>query len=1024
MIRLSFFLTLFVILLGNMPNSSQAATSLYVGQSTILSAPNPPSGAALNQTAWGCSNSHVSVEKYMTYGAKVTVNSYFAGTAEVRCDYYYYWYDNYGYMHTNNATTYFQITCNPVTLSINPSSMTLNVGEGQSISYSYSPSNVSPKPTIRFLSNNTNVVTVNGNGYVKGVGPGNATITIENSSGPNATCSVKVNSPNPTGISLPNTLSLIVGESKTIIPNIYPSGATYSLTWSSSDVSIATVSSSGQVTGKKAGAARITATIDGYNYSDYCNVTVEKPTLTLSASPSSGLLEKGATVTLNASNSNASIYYTLDGSSPNQNSIRYNAPIAINQNLTLKAIAYHDDYKTSSILTAKYEVTSLKVVSTNPENGATDLGPNTIPSVTFNTEIMQGEKFADIKLTRNGSEDVAGERIICGNMLYYVPEEDFEGGGYSITIPYNSIKSSNSESNFPHDIQFVIASSGTDIFKVGANRLLKTDGSLYAWGTFKPSSSTNTASWKYNYPNPNLAESLIPFVIYDGIRDFTSRRGNFYVLKTDGNLLGWGGNYNFESSTGSTELASSCAILGDGTKVSRSTPVGVMSDVKQICYGSWHMGAIKNDNSLWLWGRNACGQVGNGKTANGGQLSPVKVLENVKDASLGTRHTVALKNDGSVWVWGGSSYIGTSSTQTTPLKKMTDVAAISSNGTDHVLVLKNDGTAWSFGQNDHGQLGDGTTTNRSNPVKVLSDVKSIEANSWQNIAIKEDGSLWRWGFWSNGINTNPDYYWKSPKRILDDVVIAHANSSKCFALKADGSLWGMGTYYLGNGTKDNSTSMIKIMDDVACFWNLDPVYVLKTDGSLWAWGSGPLGDGNNTYSASPVKIWDGPIFSVLDNVRIETNSILAGSLPIGSKLVFQSILTPLNSVYDSMTWSIDDNNIATISPRGVVTAKSSGTTVVRLEVKANSETFTCSHNLTVNEASGIFNAQQFNFSIRLDNSNLYIDNIGSEVVTVCNSSGITIYHGTSKKGALNVSLPTKGVYVIKVGKSTTKIINR
>lgn len=169
-----------------------AEISLYVGQSTTLSAPDVPSGAAINQTAWGCSDTHISVEKYMTYGAKVTVNSYFTGTAEVRCDYYYYWYDNAGYMHTNNGTTYFQITCNPVTLSINPTSMLLHPGEGQSISYDYSPSDVNPKPTIRFLSNNTAVAMVSSSGYVEAIGFGSASITVENSSGPNATCSVTV----------------------------------------------------------------------------------------------------------------------------------------------------------------------------------------------------------------------------------------------------------------------------------------------------------------------------------------------------------------------------------------------------------------------------------------------------------------------------------------------------------------------------------------------------------------------------------------------------------------------------------------------------------------------------------------------------------------------------------------------------------------------------------------------------------------------------------------------------------------
>jgi alpha-tubulin suppressor-like RCC1 family protein len=1020
-VKITFFLTLFVFLLGTAPTLSLALTPLYVGQSATLSAPDPPGNAALSQTAWSCTNPHVSVEKYMTYGAKVTVHSYFTGTAEVRCDYYYYWYDNYGHMHTNNATTYFQITCNPVTLSISPSNMNLYVGEGQSITYSYNPSTVSPKPTISFISNNTNVATVNDNGYVKAVGHGNAQITIYNSSGPDATCFVEVNAPNPTGISLPKTLSLIVGESEPIPPTVYPYGADCTLTWTSNDNSIATVSSSGLVTGKKAGNVRITATIDGYDYSDYCIVTVEKPSLTLSASPSSGLMEKGSTVALTASNSSAAIYYTLDGSSPSQNSIRYNSPIAINQNLTLKAIAYHDDYKPSDILTAKYEVSSLKVISINPENGATGLGRNIIPSVTFNTPIGQGVNFAGIKLIKNGAIDVDGERIICGNTLHFVSQEELEGGVYLFTIPYNSVTSIYGESNFPHEIECRVEFSGPDIFKVSSNRLLKTDGSLYAWGYFNPNTSTYSGQTKYNYPDPNIPQSLSPFEIFNEIQDYSSRQGNFYVLKTNGSLLGWGGNYNFASSSGQGEMASSCAILGDGTKVSRPTPVNIISGVKSICHGFWHMGAIKKDNSLWMWGRNVCGQIGNGKQENGGQLSPVKVLEDVKDASLGIRHTVALKNDGSVWVWGGRYSIGTSISQSTPLMKMTNAAAISANQTNHVLVLKNDGTVWGFGQNNYGQIGNGTTTDVNSPVKVLSEVKYIEANSDQNIAIREDGSLWRWG----DADINSNNYWKSPKKILDNVVVAHANSSKCFALKEDGTLWGMGTYYLGNGTKENSSSMIKIMDNVACFWDFNPIYVLKTDGSLWAWGTGPLGDGTNNYSASPVKIWDAPQKTTLENVEIVTNSTLAANLPVGEKLVFLTKLIPLNGFYDQMTWSIDDENIASISQRGVVTAKSPGSTVMHLEVSGNNNTYTCSHNITVTETSGILNTQQDSMNIHIENSNLCLTNLcEGEVVSVSSISGIVVYYGKSNNGMLNISLPLKGVYILKVGKNTSKIVNR
>lgn len=107
-------ITMFLPFIGEAANRA----ALYVGETTIFAAPNPPSGSAINQTAWACSNANVSVEKYGNTGCRVKVLSFFTGTAEIRCDYYYYWYDKNGFMHTNNATTYYYVTCNSVNLNV------------------------------------------------------------------------------------------------------------------------------------------------------------------------------------------------------------------------------------------------------------------------------------------------------------------------------------------------------------------------------------------------------------------------------------------------------------------------------------------------------------------------------------------------------------------------------------------------------------------------------------------------------------------------------------------------------------------------------------------------------------------------------------------------------------------------------------------------------------------------------------------------------------------------------------------
>ena len=1023
---MSVFLTIFVGWLSCFQANAQGSTSLYVGQNTILSAPNPPSGAALNQVAWGCSHKAVKVEKYMTYGAKVFVNEYFTGSAEVRCDYYYYWYDKNGYMHTNNATTYYLIKCYPVNLTVSPTSMSLNVGESQYISYSYSPSSVSPKPTIRFFSSNTNVASVDQEGRVKAVGSGNAMITISNSSGPDATCSVSVKSQRPTGMSLPGSLSLVAGESKTITPTVTPSGAQYSLTWTSSNTSVATVSSSGRVTGVKSGSAYITATIDGYDYSDDCYVTVEKSQLTLRANPSGGMLEQGAKVTLTASNNDAEIYYTLDGRTPNQNSTRYTSPIPINQSLTLKAIAYHNDYKTSDVLTANYEVTSLKVVSMNPENGATNIGREIIPSVTFNTEIQKGDIFSNIKLQKDGTEEIKGELIISGNTMHFVSQEELGSGNYKLIIPQNSVKSYKSEVNFAKELMFSVKGLATEtIKKIGGGRMLKTNGEFYLWGYGDD----------YKYPDPSMEKSFTPVLVYNDIVDYQRQFPNTYIIKKLGNtLMGWGGNFYYHVGSESVGNRESY-LLGNGTLDEALRPVVIKSEVRTFIKGKNHRGAITTNNTLWIWGRDAEGQLGN---PNENHWGAVKALDNVKDASFGNFHSAALKYDGSMWVWGYKESIGTSSNQYYPIQKMTNVAAISS-GFKHVLALKTDGTVWTFGDNVHGQIGDGTTTDRTTPCKVLSDVKYIEASYNHNIAIKENGSLWRWG-WSEGFDPIFDKSWYSPKKILDNVVCAHVNEINCLALKEDGTLWGMGYNgqgQLGNGTIEDNTFMIKIMDNVVRFWcdiesfdefhpneYINGIYAMKSDGSVWGWGVRIVGDGSTDLKLSPTKILDGPTIKHPDYVGIEVNEDKASSLPVGEKLIFQTVIKPSDSSYGTITWSIEDENVATISPRGVVTAKAPGKTTINLEVDVDGITYVNSHDLTVTEATGIIDVQKSNVKMSVNNSILHLENLnGGEKIGVHTAAGICIYNGIASGHTMDIPMHGSGVYIIKVGNQTLKALD-
>jgi len=165
---------------------------------------------------------------------------------------------------------------------------------------------------------------------------------------------------------------------------------------------------------------------------------------------------------------------------------------------------------------------------------------------------------------------------------------------------------------------------------------------------------------------------------------------------------------------------------GSAEKTGQIVQVYGLSGVTAISAGENHTVALKTDGTVWAWGSNTSGQLGDG-TGGEYETSIISVqassLTGVTAISAGEEHTVALKSDGTVWTWGYNKYgqlgDGTKKTRKTPVRVtgLSDVTAISA-GLYHTLALKTDETVWAWGANAGGQLGDGTTTNRKIPVQV------------------------------------------------------------------------------------------------------------------------------------------------------------------------------------------------------------------------------------------------------------------------------------------------------------------
>jgi len=336
-------------------------------------------------------------------------------------------------------------------------------------------------------------------------------------------------------------------------------------------------------------------------------------------------------------------------------------------------------------------------------------------------------------------------------------------------------------------------------------------------------------------------------------------QGGIWSYTGAGELYGWGLNNN--------------GYVGDNSNVNRSSPTQIPGTTWSELSNS-HLYrnvsiAFKTNGTLWSWGYNGFGQVGDNSRTN--RSSPTQIPGTWSAGAAIRNAVLATKTDGTAWVWGNNEYgvLG--------LNKANDVDKKSSPtqlGTDTTwgksreklgagfyatFAIKANGTLWSWGYNGDGQLAQNNKTTYSSPMQIGTDTTwdKLCDNAWNYMgALKTDGTLWTWGdgeYGQLGLNKGGD---PSPRRQSSPCQVLGSWSNAVFGnlgglgVKTDGTLWVWGKNDEGElGLNQGPSQLARVSSPTQIgtdtTWsaslaggNLETWAAVKTDGTLWTWGNG------------------------------------------------------------------------------------------------------------------------------------------------------------------------------------------
>ncbi|MCX6180404.1 MAG: T9SS type A sorting domain-containing protein [Bacteroidetes bacterium] len=494
---------------------------------------------------------------------------------------------------------------------------------------------------------------------------------------------------------------------------------------------------------------------------------------------------------------------------------------------------------------------------------------------------------------KTGSVVLGASANSC-NILWYT---DAVGGvaianGTSYTTPVLSATTTYyvSTTSLPNKRKAVVAANkvNADASVNGALLTAAETGATYQWlncnsnNAFvaNATSKTFTANTNGQYSvivSKNSCVDTSDCIAVTAISNWTNlAAGNAFVLalKSNGTLWSWGSNVYGQLGVGSKD-----------DTITSPVQVGTDADWAQISASAFSSLALKSDSTLWSWGDNYYGEVGDGTYT--ARTSPIKIgASKWRSISSGSFNSFAIRSDGTLWAWGengdGQLCDGTYDDKNAPVQIGTAQWLSVSGGDSHVLAIKSDSTLWAWGGNVNGQLGDGTNMFSLSPIQISNaHWKMVSAGNQYSMALKSDGTLWSWGFNYFGQLGNGDSQVSS--NTMGQVGSANNWSqikasmlSHSIGIKNDKSLWAWGynsSGQIGDGTKVDVLTPMHIGNDL---WTLVVPGVefsigLKLDKSIFCGtgynSAGQLGNGTqvdtNAYACGSAVITE--VLEISDN---------------------------------------------------------------------------------------------------------------------------------------------------------------